>query len=340
MTGVGRVAHTVIVALRSRIFVRSFSIVVGFVDKFPNRSFRITFVSRLMIGCDVYSHYKWLMIMCIRLFGQNMGSLRHIAAVLFSVIFMASCSAFDYHPYTTGVKGETGINAKNMALIESRLADASRVRFAFLSDTQRRYDETLSAVEDINRRGGIDFVIHGGDISDFGLRHEFEMQRDILNALSCPYVVLLGNHDYLGTGERVFAKIFGDCNFAFTAAHTRFVCLNTNAIEVEYTPGVPDFDFLEAELRSLAPCVASTVIAMHIPPFAEEFDNSVAERFERYALAFPSLRFCLYGHNHQLAESELFGDGVIYYGVPDIGKRIYYIFTLDEDDYEVEVVYY
>lgn len=266
--------------------------------------------------------------------------MRHIPVVLFSAIFMASCSAFDYHPYTTDVEGETGINAKNTASIERRFADASRVRFAFMSDTQRWYDEAAAAVEDINRRGDIDFVIHGGDISDFGLRHEFEMQRDILNGLRCPYVVLLGNHDYLGTGERVFAKIFGDCNFSFTAAHTRFVCLNTNAIEVEYTPGVPDFDFLETELRSLAPGVASTVLAMHIPPFAEEFDNSVAERFERYALAFPSLRFCLYGHNHCLAEGELFDDGVIYYGAPNIGKRIYYIFTLDEEDYEVETVYY
>lgn len=266
--------------------------------------------------------------------------MRHSAVVLFSVIFMVSCELFDYHPYATAVDGQTGINAKNMALIENRYADASRVRFAFLSDTQRWYDEAAAAVEDINRRGDIDFVIHGGDASDFGLRHEFEMQRDIFNGLRCPYVVLLGNHDYLGTGERVFAKIFGDCNFAFTAAHTRFVCLNTNAIEVEYTPGVPDFDFIDAELRSLTPDIASTVFVMHIPPFAEEFNNAVAERFERSVLAFPSARFCLYGHNHRLAEDELFGDGVIYYGAPNIAKRIYYVFTLDSDSYEVEIVYY
>lgn len=274
--------------------------------------------------------------MCKRLYIRGIK----IALLLSSVIAATRCSLFDYHPYTTDVEGETDINAKNTALIEGRYAEAESVRFAFLSDTQRWYDEAEDAVADINRRGDVDFVIHGGDISDFGLRREFEMQRDIFNSLRCPYVVLLGNHDYLGSGERVFERIFGDCNFAFTAAHTRFVCLNTNAIEVDYTPGVPNFDFIATELRNLAPDVRSTVMAMHIPPFAEEFDNTVAERFERYALAFPSLRFCIYGHNHRLAEEELFGDGVIYYGVPNIAERIYYIFTLNADGYEVEIVGY
>lgn len=278
--------------------------------------------------------------MYMRMLEQNFGLIRHFPAAIFSAVLMVSCSAFDYHPYATRVEGETGINARNIALIESRYADAPSVRFAFLSDSQRWYDEAEKAVKHINGRGDIDFVIHGGDISDFGLRHEFEMQRDIFNRLSCPYVVLLGNHDYLGTGERVHAEIFGECNFAFTAAHTRFVCLNTNAIEVEYTPGVPDFDFIDRELRSLAPDIGATVFAMHIPPFAEEFNNAVAEKMERYALAFPSIRFCLYGHNHQLAEGDLFGDGVIYYGVPNIGKCIYYVFTLDENGYEVEIVSY
>lgn len=247
---------------------------------------------------------------------------------------------FDYHPYTTDVEGETGINAKNAALIESRYAEAESVRFAFLSDTQRWYDEAEDAVADINRRGDIDFVIHGGDMSDFGMRHEFEMQRDIFSALSCPYVVLIGNHDYLGTGEKIFSKIFGADNFAFTAAHTRFVCLNTNAIEVDYTPGVPNFDFISTELRNIAPDVRSTVMAMHIPPFAEEFNNDVAERFERYVLGFPSIQFCIYGHNHRLAQDDLFGDGVIYYGAPNIGKRMYYVFTLNAEGYEVEIVSY
>ena len=37
-----------------------------------------------------------------------------------------------------------------------------------ISDTQRRYDETKEVVNIINNRGDIDFVLHGGDMADFG----------------------------------------------------------------------------------------------------------------------------------------------------------------------------
>ena len=55
-------------------------------------------------------------------------------------------------------------------------------------------------MESINKRGDVDFVVHCGDISDFGVTREFELQRDILEKLTMPYVVLIGNHDCLGSG--------------------------------------------------------------------------------------------------------------------------------------------
>lgn len=44
---------------------------------------------------------------------------------------MVSCSAFEYHPYTTDVRGETGINTKNIKLIEDRFENSETVVFAF-----------------------------------------------------------------------------------------------------------------------------------------------------------------------------------------------------------------
>ena len=71
-----------------------------------------------------------------------------------------------------------------------------------MGDSQRWYDETEDFVKEINKRNDIDFVIHGGDMSDFGLTKEFLWQRDIMNGLNVPYVALIGNHDCLGTGSR------------------------------------------------------------------------------------------------------------------------------------------
>ena len=53
-------------------------------------------------------------------------------------------------------------------------------------------DETEDFVKEINKRNDIDFVIHGGDMSDFGLTKEFLWQRDIMNGLNVPYVALIG----------------------------------------------------------------------------------------------------------------------------------------------------
>ena len=114
-----------------------------------------------------------------------------------------------------------------------------------ISDTQRWYNSTEDVVKALNARGDIDFVIHGGDQSDFGVTKEFIWMRDIFNKFQMPYVCLLGNHDCLGTGEDAYRAIYGDPNFAFTAGNVRFICLNTNAMEYDYSEPVPRFQFYQ-----------------------------------------------------------------------------------------------
>lgn len=244
----------------------------------------------------------------------------------------------EYHPYDTRVTGRTGINAVNAEQIAKTCRGRSDCRFAMISDTQRRYDETEDAVAALNARGDLDFVIHGGDLSDFGATKEFLWQRDLLEKLTMPYVVLLGNHDCLGTGEDVYKTVFGEPNFAFTAGTTRFICLNTNAMEYDYSNPVPDFEFIEHELTTLSSEVERTVFAMHVRPYEFQFNNNVAKIFEQYVSQFPHAEFCIFGHEHRVMVEELFGDGVIYYGCPNIGKRQYLLFSVGEKGYTYEVV--
>jgi predicted phosphodiesterase len=245
----------------------------------------------------------------------------------------------EYHPYDGRITGETNINNKNIARIESACAGKRTIRFIMMSDTQRWYDETEDFVKSIKQRNDIDFVIHGGDISDFGLTKEFLWMRDIMNKLTVPYVVLLGNHDCLANGIQVFNEVFGEVNFSFIAGETKFVCLNTNALEFDYSRPVPDFQFMEQELKSREDEYNKTVMVMHARPFAEQFNNNVANVFQYYIHAFPQPQFCINGHDHTLKEDNLFGDGLMYYGVPNIAKRMYFLFTLNPDDtYDYEVV--
>lgn len=260
---------------------------------------------------------------------------KHPVFLLF--IFLVSCNALDVHPYDCNIKGERDINATNMEKISRTLDTCSSFSFAFISDTQRWYDETEDAVKDINRRK-VDFVIHGGDLTDFGATKEFLWQRDILNGLGVPWVALIGNHDCLGSGEQAFDAIYGKQNFYFKVGNVLFVCLNTNALEFDYDTPVPDFTFLANLLKNMPEGVERTVFVMHARPFADGFNNNVATVFDHYTREFPNVQFYLFGHEHKMMEKDLFDTGLIYYGVCNIEKGQYYIFTVTEEGYKYEVV--
>ncbi|WP_303236513.1 metallophosphoesterase [Phocaeicola coprophilus] len=246
----------------------------------------------------------------------------------------------EYHPYDLDIDGETEVNARNIQRIETALDGKKEFSFAVISDTQRWYDETEDAVADMNEKGGIDFVVHTGDLSDFGMKLEFEKQRDILNGLSVPYVCLLGNHDCLATGKEVFNRIFGEENFSFTAGDVLFICLNTNALEFDYSDAIPDFSFLEKLLKNLSPDIRRTIVAMHAGPYSEQFNNNVAKVFQLYLRQFPGLQFCVYGHGHSIQVNDFFDDGILYYECTCAKKRAYLRFTLKENEYLYEVVNY
>lgn len=266
--------------------------------------------------------------------------LRLLTAAAAAVI-LTGCDLIDYHPYDTRVHGAHDINRRNAARIEEQCAGRDSVRFAVISDTQRWYDETNDCVRAINARGDVDFVIHCGDLSDFGVTREFELQRDILEKLHMPYVVLLGNHDCLGTGADVYRYLFGSPNFSFNAGNLHVLCLNTNAFEYDYSIAVPDFAFIRADRDSLPASVTRTVVAMHAQPLSDQFNNNVAQLFEDEIRRYPSLAFCLCGHEHRMAANDWFNDGTIYYECACAKLRGYLLFTLHANGtYSYEEIYY
>lgn len=248
------------------------------------------------------------------------------------------CDMIEYHPYDLDIDGETDINRKHIEQIEANLKGKNEIRFAVISDTQRWYDETEDAVEVLNRRNDIDFVLHTGDLSDFGLKLEFEKQRDILNRLAVPYVCLLGNHDCLATGREVFHKVFGTEDFAFTAGNVRFLCLNTNALEFDHSSAVPNIQFIRNEYEQVAEGVSKTVVAMHAGPYSEQFNNNIAEYFQYSIKQMPGLQFCVYGHGHHINVDDFFNDGILYYECACAKERSYLYFTLNDNGYTYEVV--
>lgn len=259
---------------------------------------------------------------------------------LLCFLLLTACDVFDYHPYDLKIaKKYRNTNARNLGRLEEKNTGSDTVRFVFMGDTQRFYDETEDFIEAVNARNDIDFVIHGGDISDFGMKKEFLWLEDRMCRLKVPYVTLCGNHDILGSGEEIFQVVYGPLDFAFVFGKTKFICLNTNALEFDYSTPVPNFEFIVREIAdTTSASYSNTVFVMHVPPKDIEFNNNVLVPFQEYLKRSRNLLFCLHAHAHTLMERDLFGDGVIYYGCENIGKRSYMVFTLTGDTYSYEVV--
>ena len=261
-----------------------------------------------------------------------------VAAAVVAVL--SGCDMLESHPYDAHVSGERYLTEKNIARIEAATAGKSEIKFAMISDTQRGYDETEAVVKVINARGDIDFVLHGGDLTEFGSTREYHWKRDILAKFEMPYVCVIGNHDCLATGLDVYATMYGPLNFSFRAGEVEFLCLNTNAVEFHGSEAVPDFRFIKNELAALAPDICKTVVLMHAGPFSEQFNNNVADEFHALIRQFPGLQFALYGHGHHITVDDFFGDGILYYQCTNIKKRSYLVFTITDAGYEYEVVYF
>lgn len=260
---------------------------------------------------------------------------------LFSfLVLLTACDLIDYHPYDGRIDAPSEVNKTNIARIKSICQDKDTVRFVMMGDSQRSYDDTQDFVGEINRRSDIDFVIHGGDMADFGMTKEFEWMYNLMSKLTVPFVAVIGNHDIIGNGETAYRAIYGDLNFSFIAGDTKFVCLNTNAIEYDYSVPVPDFGFIKAELDDTRSAYRRTVVVMHAPPENEQFNNNVKDVFQEYIKRFPSLQFCLHAHTHHVSVREFFNDGILYYGCSNMAKRSYLVFTLHPEGYTYEVVFF
>lgn len=280
--------------------------------------------------------------------------LLYILAALF-VVAMTCCDNFESSPYGAKIKGKRNNNASSIESLD-KAALTLPLRFAFITDTHDATRETKRAIELIRSRGDIDFIIHGGDLTDFGLPKEFMWCRDAMEESGLPFVTVIGNHDCLGNGEDNYEWIFGTKNYSFTVAGVHFVCLNTVALEYDYSEPVPDLNFLADDAAEMArineehpDSVTHTVVVMHSRPFDEQFNNNVAMPFLYYLQRFPGMgadgdddcysrAFCLCGHNHRFQVSDLYDAGLMFYQGDNIAKRSFMIFTITADGYEMERV--
>ncbi|HTN36100.1 MAG TPA: metallophosphoesterase, partial [Arachidicoccus sp.] len=104
-------------------------------------------------------------------------------------------------------------------------------KFAQISDTHvgsaTGAADLRRTVKDINADSSLKFVIHSGDVTEFGADSELRLARQILDSLNKPLYIVPGNHDanWSESGANSFRTIIGKETFSF--AYDGYLFLGT-----------------------------------------------------------------------------------------------------------------
>lgn len=164
----------------------------------------------------------------------------------------------------------------------------------------------------------VDFVLHVGDvhqgIGDYYDNVYFKPYREIIKNVNI--FTSLGNHDVITDNGAVYLDNFYLPNnnpdsteryYSFRWANAFFIALDTN---IDYSPGSPQYAFLEDALRAEARSSATwTFVYAHHPPYSEHWTNYFGDAQVRDHLVplFESydVDMVLNGHTHSYERGEL-----------------------------------
>ena len=125
------------------------------------------------------------------------------------------------------------------------------LRFAFLADTHIAAEGSsvadLSAcIRDINAYDSLDFVIFGGDVTNFGSDDEIRLAKSMTDSICRPVYVVQGNHDanWSESGCGTFKEVFGYEHFLFRAGGWRFIGCNSGP-DMRMAPGLVPRETME-----------------------------------------------------------------------------------------------
>lgn len=264
-------------------------------------------------------------------------TIRFCFTVLLFLILIACRDIFQFSPHQTDIDSVMqNQTVKNITRL-SQIDPGSSVRFSFaiVSDTHCHYRDFSDAIAHINSDTDIQFTIHAGDMTDFGLKQQYEVSCSILQKLNRPFFAVIGNHDCLGNGQEIYKKMFGDFFYVFAFSDTVFLLFHDNIWELDNIP--PDINILDNVLASMS-MYPNKILVGHIPPFGDQFDFPV-EKAYRDLLKKHSVALSAHGHVHEFRfDPDFYNDGIPYLTVDTIVNRCYVKVTIDGDQLTVENV--
>ncbi|GAA4393072.1 metallophosphoesterase [Hymenobacter koreensis] len=268
--------------------------------------------------------------------------MRGIVPALFFLLF-SGCDLLEFSPNETRSPAKyRDLTRKNLEALAAKPnpSGGDTLRFVFIGDSQRFYDEAEEFVKSINRRRDVAFVVIAGDISDFGMGREMRWVDERLRKMNIPYLTVIGNHDYVANGRGAYETIYGPLNYTFTYADTRFVLVDTNGREVGFNGSVPDMSWVNRTLATSGGARRQIVMS-HVPPTDGDFDPQLVGPYVQALENAPGLVFQLNGHQHDFSVRQPYENGITFVNSYSFEKREYVVFTLWGDkEFKLETVSY
>ena len=197
-------------------------------------------------------------------------------------------------------------------------AEAGSFRFAWLSDTHvgasTGEQDLRAAVQDINSLTGLSFVVHSGDVTEYGSREQLRLAKEILDGFKLPCHVIPGNHDckWSESGATDFGRLWQEDRFVFEQGGFRFIGIHQGPLmkmgDGHWAP--QDVRWLEEMLKKMPDRNQPVVFMTHYP-----VDDGIANWFVVLDLLKKyNTQVILCGHGHA-------NHAYIFEGVPGVMGR-------------------
>ena len=86
----------------------------------------------------------------------------------------------------------------------------------------------MDLVGKVNQEKDIAFAVNTGDLVAWGQRSGYENYLNMTSKLKVPLYNVIGNHDAVRGGYRIFRELFGETYYSFNFGNSHFVILDNS----------------------------------------------------------------------------------------------------------------
>jgi Icc protein len=191
---------------------------------------------------------------------------------------------------------------------------------ALIGDPQGTPLDLERVVDAINARREVTFTLVLGDLTDYGLMHEYVWAAKALERLHRPYLTVVGNRDAISHGKAIYQNMFGAFDYTFDYSGFKFVMWNNNQFEF----GTTDFNWIRSQLDE------KTFIASHVPPTVDMHSSEQVDEWKRISRD-AGIMASLHGHRGGKTDFYWTEDQIPYYVVPKVEGVRYSLMTIDKN---------